>query len=135
MAGKAHGEPIKLDPMRVALSLSPEAFDDFIADHGVQLVHWRGMRCPIGLSDPDDARRPHPHHEGCSNGFLFTLAGTMTCGFLGNTKESRMEDIGRVDDAVVQCVLPRFYDCEEGATPKRVDICQFDRLYLKDEDQ
>lgn len=136
MAHPSKGQPVQLEPLLVALSLDPEAFDAFIADHGVQLVHWRGMRCPIGLTDPDDARRPHPHHEGCSNGFLYTPAGTMTCGFLGNSKQSNFEEIGRVDDATVQCVLPRFYDQQgDGCDPKRIEICQFDRLYLKDEDQ
>ena len=114
-----------------SVSFDPAAFDELVRTHGVAVQHFRSMRCPVGLSDPDDLRRPHPHHEGCSNGFLYTLSGVVTVGFMGNSKESRFVDEGRVDGSTATVVLPRFYD---DLPETRVELCQFDRLYLLDPD-
>lgn len=118
-----------------AVSFDAAKFDELIRSQGVEFVHHRAMRCPVGMTDPDDIRRPHPHHEDCSNGFLYTLAGTVTCGFLGNSKESHFQDFGRVDGSTVQIVVPRFYDaaagCPTGDVP--VELAPFDRMYLKED--
>lgn len=118
-----------------AVGFDVAKFDEFIRSQGVQFVHWRAMRCPVGMVDPDDVRRPHPHHEDCSNGYIYTKAGTVTCGFLGNSKESRYEDYGRADGSTVNIVLPRFYDMPDGGCfgDQPVEVAPFDRLYLKEE--
>ncbi len=106
-----------------------EAFDHFIRSQGVQFVHWRAMRCPIGLTDPDDVRIAHEHHENCSNGFLYTLSGTVTCLFLGNSSSFKFTDPGRQDGSTVSVTIPRFYDDGEHLP---VSFAPFDRLYLKE---
>lgn len=118
-----------------AVSFDHDAFDDLIHANGVQMVHWRAMRCPVGLVDPDDIRRPHEHHMNCSNGFVYTLAGQITCGFMANSKEISHSDPGRLDGSTVQVVFPRFYDDECG-TPgggERTEFAKYDRMYLKEE--
>jgi hypothetical protein len=114
-----------------AVSFDPEAFDGLIRNQGVQMLHFRSMRCPVGMTDPDDVmRRPHEHHADCSNGFIYTASGTITASFLGNGKDSHFNDYGRVDGSSAQITFPRTYD-DKPTT--RVEMCQFDRLYLKEE--
>lgn len=113
-----------------AVSFDPDGFDSFIRNQGVEMEHFRSMKCPVGMTDPDDVmRRPHDHHQGCSNGFVYTLAGTVTCSFLGNSKESRYQDYGRVDGSTVSATFPRTYDDKSEV---EVSMCQYDRLYLKE---
>lgn len=119
------------------VSFDEEAFDSFIRSQGVELQHFRALKCPVGQIDRDDVtRRPHEDHEGCSNGFIYVEAGTITAIYQGNTKDSRMMDIGRMDAATVQVTFPRFYDkavdgCEGDKIP--VLIAPYDRLYLKED--
>jgi hypothetical protein len=127
--GSPESFPMQLPPEVV--SFDPDAFDGFIRSQGVQMVHYRSMRCPVGMTDPDDTmRRAHEHHEDCSNSFVYTKAGEITCSFLSNQKESNFQDYGRLDGSTVQVTFPRFYD-DKPETP--VQMCQFDRLYLKEE--
>lgn len=121
--------PMQFPPQ--AVSFDPEAFDDLIRNHGVEVEHLRSMRCPVGMSDPDDImRRPHQHHQDCSNGFIYTLAGCVKASFLGNAKDSSFTDYGRVDGSTVQMTFARTY---EDKPEVRVEMCQYDRIYLKDE--
>lgn len=114
-----------------ATSFDADAFDELIRAHGVEAIHYRSLRCPVGMTDPDDTmRRPHEHHANCSNGFLYSAAGTLHCSFLGNSKESTFNDFGRTDGSTVQATFSRFYD---DRPDKRIQMCQYDRVYLKDE--
>jgi hypothetical protein len=110
-----------------AVRFSPEAFDEAISAHGVQYIHYRALRCPVGLVDINDIRRPHDHHENCSNGFIYTKVGTLTCLFVGNDKNAQYQDTGRVDGSSVTVCIPRKYDdCDQA-----VQISYADRMYLK----
>lgn len=117
-----------------AVSFDPDAFDLAIRTQGVEMVHYTAMPCPVGMIDPDDNFHPRGHHDGCSNGYVYTPAGTVICLFLSNSKESRGMDIGRVDSSTVTVTMPRFYEKDD---PNAADIpvqpAPFDRLYLKDE--
>lgn len=113
----------------VAVSFDPQAFDDLIRTQGVEFVHFRAMRCPVGLVDRYDIRRPHEDHAGCSNGFLYTKAGLVTCGFLGNSTQPTNFDSGWMDGSTVQVTSPRFYDNSN----EPVQFAPFDRLYLSEE--
>lgn len=107
----------------------PEAFDEAIRSHGVLFAHWRGMKCPVGIVDIGDSRRPHDDHSGCSNGFIYTMAGTMTCLFGGNNTQPQFQEMGILDGSNVNVTLPRFYD-NDGSP---VYVAPFDRLYLAEE--
>lgn len=112
-----------------AVSFDVEQFDNAVRHHGVTFVHMRAMRCPVGLIDEHDIRRPHADHSGCSNGFLYTQAGEVTCLFTGNGTSAQFSEVGVLDASNVSITLPRFYD----GTTKPVHIAPFDRLYLKEE--
>lgn len=112
-----------------ATSFDPEAFDELIHYQGVTLVHYSALPCPVGMIDPDDIRKPHEDHSDCSNGFLYSCEGEITCSFLGGNKDTRNYDLGRLDDSNVQVTFPRYYDKSE----RPVSACPFDRIYLKDE--
>lgn len=117
-----------------AVSFDAEAFDNLVREQGVTFIHYRAMACPLGMINPDDERHPHEEHADCSNGFIYTLAGKITCGFLGNQKDSRLTDLGRLDGSTAQIVLPRYYDQENLTGPLiPVEVAPFDRLFL-DED-
>lgn len=146
MAKRPVGTPIPFDLPEFAPALDPEATDAQIRDQGTRLVHFRAMRCPVGLTDMDDAlRRPHQHHADCANGFLYTRAGTVTVAFLGNNRDAKFQDWGRYDDSTAQIVVPRYYDSVAPAGagggddgddcgPKfPVEMCKFDRLFLDEE--
>src|SRR5688572_17413775 len=113
-----------------AVSFDVEKFDEFIRSQGVQLVHFRAMPCPVGLSDPDDMRQSHDHHQDCSNGHIYTKAGVITTGFLGNSADLRFQDMGRMDGSTVNIVIPRFYDDKPN---ERVEVSELDRMYLQEE--
>lgn len=127
MAARVQGNVALAFPVQ-AVSFDPSAFDEAIHSQGVKLTHWRGQRCPVGMTDKYDHRRPHDDHSGCSNGFIYTKAGTVTALFTGNSYEERQQDVGLLDGSTVQVTTPRFYD--EGP---EVRITVFDRLYLKEE--
>ena len=111
------------------VEFDPQAFDDAIRAHGCSFIHWRGMRCPVGLVDQFDIRRPHDDHSGCSNGFIYTIAGKVTCLFTGNNMQPQVQETGVLDGSSVNVTLPRTYD-DDGCP---LYIAPFDRLYLAEE--
>lgn len=113
-----------------AVSFDVDAFDEAVRSHGVTFVHWRAMKCPVGMIDEYDSRRVHEDHSGCSNGFLYTRAGAVTCLFTGNSTQSQIGEVGIMDGSMVSVTLPRFYDPPD-ASP--IYIAPFDRLYLAEE--
>ncbi len=114
-----------------ALSFDNEAFDAFIHSQGVRLEHYESARCPVGMIDTNDNRRPLHDHSGCSNGFLYTYRGAITVWMSGNSKQQKLEDIGYVNGASCFASFPRYYD--PGCCPgedKRFYGAPFDRFYL-----
>lgn len=116
-------------PSGQAVSFDVEAFDDLIQSQGVKLIHFRAMRCPVGLVDRYDNRRPEHDHSGCSNGFIYTKAGELTASFMGSGASVETLDTATVDGSSVQVTCQRFYD----GTEEPVHIAPFDRLYLAEE--
>lgn len=122
-------EHITTDLPSVDVAFDIEAFNEAIRSQGVKLVHYRAQRCPVGMVNLDDNRRPHPHHEGCFNGFVFTKAGCVTALFTGNNKKKSMEDVGFVDFSTVQSTFPQTYDDSD----EKIVIAPFDRFFLSEE--
>src|SRR5882724_6685003 len=111
MAPKRPGSGIRTDlPDYEAVSFDIEAFDQLIVVHGVEMVHFRAMRCPVGMTDMFDHRRPHEDHSGCSNGFLYKEAGLVTTVLMSNGKTQNLIDTGIIDNATVQAIFPVHYD-------------------------
>lgn len=126
-------QPDQLYPIDLpdaAVSFDVDQFDNAVRNHGVSFVHWRAMRCPVGLIEEHDVRRPHEDHSGCSNGFLYTRAGLVSCLFTGNGMGTSKSDVGLLDSSSVSITLPRQYD-DGNRSP--VYIAPFDRLYLAEE--
>lgn len=119
---------LKFNP--VALSFDAVAFDDAIRNHGVKLVHFRALPCPVGMIDNYDERKPHDDHSGCSNGFLYVKAGLITCLFTGVSEELKQMDFGLMDGSTVMVTAPRTYD----DTESEVQVAPFDRFYLQQEE-
>lgn len=114
------------------VDFDPEKFDEVISGAGVELEHWRALRCPVGMIDPDDTlRRPHEHHEGCSNGFIYTKVGCFRGLFSGNSMNSDPRDTGVADASTAQITCPRFYaGTEDNPTCRdEVLLAPYDRLY------
>lgn len=130
MSKPAAVAPFQMEFPDQAVSFDPEAFDQLIRTQGVEMVHYAAMPCVVGMIDADDERRPHEHHQECSNGYIYTEVGSVTCGFLSNSKEVKALDMGRADGSTVQVIFPRYYDCTEC---EPVQPAPFDRIYLKDE--
>jgi hypothetical protein len=105
------------------------AFDNLLKSNGLQLVHYRAMRCPGGLVDIDDIRRPHQDHAGCSNGFLYKRQGTITTLMTSNSTDPRFQDIGILNGSTIQVTFPRFYDDPQET---RIYVLPFDRFFLTD---
>lgn len=122
--------PTYIEIPRRDVQFDVDEFDAQIRAHGVPLQHYRAMRCPVGLADVGDQRRPHDHHEGCSNGFIYTLAGGVTGLFTSNSKQKRHDDQGVQEPGTAQLSLPRFYDDDE---TQEVLVAPFDRIYFADE--
>lgn len=114
-----------------------EAFNELIASHGATFIHWRAMRCPIGLIDKYDVRKPDAactSNSGCklncSNGFLYTKAGLITGVFLSNPLRERDEDNGYMQESSAQFTIETTYDDSD----ERIYIARYDRLYICEED-
>lgn len=110
-------------------------FDAAVAEKGVRLIHWRAMRCPVGMVDLRDNRRPLHDHEGCSNGYIYTKAGSVVSLFTGNSQNMKPSEAGILDGAIAMVTLPRHYEQEEGCHDdlEEVQVAAFDRFFL-DED-
>lgn len=116
----------QLDLPEQEIRFDVAAFDEAVKSHGIWFKHWRAMRCPGGLIDPKDIRRPHADHAGCSNGYIYTAAGKIGCLFTGNGLSPSAEDPGLAMSAHAQITLPRYYE----GTIEEVTIAPFDRLFL-----
>lgn len=113
----------------VDVAFDADAFDEALKSQGVKLVHYRAQRCPVGMTNLDDNQRPHPHHEGCFNGFIYQKAGCITTFLTGNSKKKSLEDIGFVDFSTIQATFPRTYDDSD----EKFVLAPFDRFYLGDD--
>lgn len=111
------------------ISFDVEAFDFALRSQGVKLVHYSAIRCPVGMTNLDDNQRPHPDHEGCTNGFLYTKVAPITALFVNNSKHKQAHEMGFFDGSTIQVTFPRFYD----ETEDRAYIAPFDRFYLAEE--
>lgn len=113
-------------PHNQAVTFDYDAFDNLIRSQGVNMIHYRAMRCPIGLSDKFDVRKTQDCHLDCNHGFLFTEGGEVTCLFTGNAKRENAQDYGFLQDANAQVSIPvRYDDCDE-----KISLARYDRFYL-----
>jgi len=129
-------EDIITDIPNVRISVDPDAFDLAIRSQGVRLVHYTATRCPVGMTDLDDNRRPHEDHAGCSNGFLYERAGIITATLLGNGNQPHLQDVGFVHGASFTTTFPRYYDQDPSCVncdPKPFYVAAFDRFFLEEE--
>src|SRR6185436_8493866 len=134
MAKPSADDPHQLEFPSQTVSFDPEAFDLAIRTAGVEMVHYRALPCPVGMIDPEDVRHPGDHNIDCSNGYVYTLAGTVICMFVNNSKEARQTDLGRLDGSTVQVTFPRFYEKGRPEAPDvMVEPAPFDRIFLKDD--
>jgi hypothetical protein len=115
-----------LDIPDYGVDFDPDAFDYRIRGQGARLVHYKGQRCPIGMSVLGDNRRPHDHHTGCSNGFIYTKSGSITALMMGNSNAPGLKDLGWVAGASAVATFPQNYD--DSTTP--FSLCPFDRFYI-----
>ena len=131
--GRGPVNDIQTDIPATAVSFDVDAFDELIQFHGVRLVHYQAMRCPIGLVELGDIQRPHEDHEGCTNGFLYTRAGTLRAFSAGNSKHKNASELGYWDGSTIQASFERFYvaDCEGNVCEDKVAyIAPFDRFFM-----
>lgn len=120
-------------PVAEAVDFDPLAFDDAVQGKGVLVVHFSSMRCPVGMIDKHDSiRRPHPDHEGCSNGFVYHKEGPLQVLFSGNSKGASQHELGILDSSQAQWTFPRYY-IDECNCNRPIYAAPFDRFYLADE--
>lgn len=136
MSSKRPGSGIRSQlPEYEAVSFNIEAFDQALMVHGVQMVHFRAMRCPVGMTTMYDSRQPHQDHAACSNGFIYKKAGIVTTVIMSNGKTQNVIDVGVIDNSTVQGIFPVHYDrgLNDQSPPKECHIAPFDRLYMLDD--
>lgn len=119
----------QFDLPRTSIDFDEDAFEAMIHSQGVQLVHFAAQPCPVGKIDVGDNRRPHEDHEGCSNGYIYTKIGTITCLFTNQGNTQALRELGYVDGASVVVTFPLGYDDVD----TEFAPAQFDRFYLKEE--
>lgn len=118
-----------------AVTMDPVAFDNLLHQRGVKLIHYRAIRCPIGLQDESDIHRTHADHSGCSNGFIYKPIGRVTTVFTSNATDPKHLDVGFYDGSTVVVTFPRFYDgpTSESQNDNRILVRPYDRFYLEEE--
>jgi hypothetical protein len=113
------------------VSFDHEAIDDLLRSHGVEVVHYRAIKCPIGLVD-QFSTRGHADHGDCSNGFLYKKAGEATILFRQNSSSESVGNFASLAQASVQASFPRFYDdCPSASIDEEIVLHKYDRIYLK----
>lgn len=105
-----------------------EAFDAMTRANGSTLIHWKSLRCPLGLIDPFDDRRPHAQHDNCSNGHIYIQAGIVTAAFTNNSARNALKDQGNADFSTVSVTFPITYDDSN----EELTVAPYDRFYYKD---
>jgi hypothetical protein len=116
-------------PPGEVVDFNPTNFDEVTAGHGVLLEHYIGIRCPAGLVDKTDSlHRPHPDHEGCSNGFIYKSAGLVMATFAGVGKDVRQVDLGILDPSTSNVTFTRSY-----TDGRQVFMSPMDRFFLAEE--
>lgn len=112
------------------IGFDTEAFDEAIDTQGLRLVHYEAMVCPVGKVDLNDTQKPHPDHEGCTNGYIYVKAGEIYGLSTGNSKHKQASDLGFWDGSTVQVSLTRFYFDQ----PERpIFVAPFDRFFVAEE--
>lgn len=124
-----NNNPIDLPSAQV--SFDPDAFNEFLNVQGVRLVHHKALRCPVGMTDVDDNRRPHEDHSGCSNGYIYYKAGIVTAGMQGNGNQQVSNDVGFIENSFITASFPQYYD----GTTEQVTIAPYDRFFLHEEEE
>lgn len=124
------GEQIQTLIPTEEISFDVEEFDNLIRSQGVTLVHYRAMRNPIGMTDPNDIH--HTAEEDFShevdNGFIYKKAGEVTVFFQTNQQKPDIITEGILDTATSLVTVPRYYDnCNDP-----VVLVPFDRFFMKD---
>lgn len=134
MRGRGAVNDVLTDIPAHQISFDTDAFDEAIASQGARLVHFEAIRCPVGLVELGDIQRPHPDHEGCTNGFLYKRVGTCRALTVSNSKNKRPEDLGFWDGSTVSATFERFYRDENGCSceDQPIYMAPFDRFYLED---
>jgi hypothetical protein len=125
------GGPDRYDielPTTQTVSYDIDGFNDLLRSHGITFIHYKAIRCPVGLQEKYDTRRSHGDHSGCSNGFIYSSAGEITGFFSSNRMESKLIDQGVLDDSTAIVSLPTNYD----GTNDPVFIVPYDRFFIKD---
>lgn len=127
MAGKARDVVEVMQFPAGSVGFDADAFDAQIQAHGVDLVHFRAVRNPVGLTDRYDSRRPDGDQPGASNGNIYIEVGCFVGLLVGNSKEVKAYAGGLLDSSTAQITAPRFYD--DGA---RIYLKPEDRLFLRE---
>lgn len=125
MAG-SKSDSIDLVGLPFQVHVSPEDFDTALQAHGVPFIHWKAMRCPIGLATTNDTRRVDDCPAGCSNGFVYTKAGTVLLTASGNNTKLTQYDPGLLTGSTISVTAPRYYVNSNDL----VQLLQYDRLFL-----
>lgn len=110
------------------LTMDPAAFGGLVQNFGLPLVHYRAMRCPVGLTDPNDVRRGHEHHVHCSNGFIYKRIGVVTAIPTGNAADPKLIDIGFITGSTMQVT----FDLKYHESDRKVYVLPYDRFFLDD---
>lgn len=128
--GRKVANQYPIEQNSVAVSFDADAFNEFLNVQGIRLIHCKALRCPVGMTDIDDNRKPHEDHEGCSNGFLYYKAGIVTVGMQGNGNSTSSHDMGLMEHSHITATFPQFYD----QTDTPVSIAMFDRFFLDEQE-
>lgn len=116
-------------PGFAAVAFDPKNFEGMIATQGIKLRHYRAFRCPVGIVDLNDMRRPEHDHTGCHNGFVYRESGCIMALFTGNSEQFNQTDVGQVDGSTVSATFQRYYENSK----EDVFIAPYDRFYLDDD--
>lgn len=121
--------PLNMNLGNFSVGFDANALDLLATSHGVQLVHYAAMPCPLGRVFEDDLRQPNPHdHSLCQNGFVYQKKGTITAILQYNTHNIEMVAPGRIDHSVCQATFPRTYDDND----ETFDVLQYDKFFYLD---
>ena len=121
-----NNQNVDMDLPRTQTVFDADEFDGTIRHQGLPFIHYRAMRCPVGLNSKTDIRHSGGNHN-CANGMIYVESGVFSGIFAANARHKADSALGTASDAYASLTVPRIYD----DTRIPLHLNEGDRLYMR----
>lgn len=124
----AEGTQQIFDQVDYQQSFDADRFNKVLDSQGIQLVHFKAIGDPRGMSSRGDNRDSLNIKPKSSDGFIYKRAGCLRGFFSGSSKNDTDSPVSSVDSASAYITVPTEYDDSDDP----VILHSWDKFYLAD---